>query len=157
MFQVERCAGCEACSKACPVGSIEVAKSGPRKMDKARDLAVGGALTTYKIDYATCMFCAQCVDVCPTKCLTMGSLHDGSCYSSDDLVVDFVALAKQGRRTMEPIWLAKEDPPAWVARMRAYGCEVDADRREWMAKADDPQYCTELAKQQAAAVRDAAS
>ena len=145
--QVERCIACEACSKVCPVASIEVGKSGPRKIDKGRDLAVGGALTQYKIDYSTCMFCAQCVDVCPTKCLTMGSLHDSSCYRSEDLVVDFVALAKQGRRTVEPIWLAKPDAPGWVVRARDYWRGLDPDRREWMAKADDPQYCAELARQ----------
>jgi NADH-quinone oxidoreductase subunit I len=146
-IQVERCLACEACAKACPAGSIQMAKSGPRKMDKARDLAVGGALTKYQIDYATCLFCGQCTDVCPTESLKMGSLHDGSCYRSEDLLVDFVALAKQGRRTIEPIWLAKDDGPAWVARARDYWRNLDPDRREWMANADNPNYCMELARQ----------
>jgi NADH-quinone oxidoreductase subunit I len=146
-FQIERCLACEACVKACPVASIRLAKSGPRKMDKARDLAVGGALTQFQIDYTTCLFCGQCADVCSTKSLKMGSLHDGSCYRPEDLVVDFVALAKQGRRTIEPIWLAKADPPAWVVRVRDYWRGLDPDRREWMAKVDDPQFCTELARQ----------
>jgi NADH-quinone oxidoreductase subunit I len=150
VMKVEKCLGCEACVRVCPSGCIEVSKSGPRKMDKARDVAVGGALTRFKIDYATCLFCGQCVDACASKCLTMGSLHDGSCYRPEDLVVDFVALAKQGRRTIEPIWLAKENPPAWVALARDYWRDLDLDRREWMSKADDPQYCTEMAKQAAA-------
>jgi NADH-quinone oxidoreductase subunit I len=145
--QVERCIACEACVKACPAGSIQMSKSGPRKMDKSRDLAVGGALTKYQIDYATCLFCGQCTDACPTKCLKMGSLHDSSCYRSEDLVVDFVSLAKHGRRTIEPIWMAKKDVPEWVARARDYWRDLDQDRREWMAKADDPQYCAEMARQ----------
>jgi NADH-quinone oxidoreductase subunit I len=145
--QIERCLGCEACVKACPAGCIRVAKSGPRKMDKGRDVAVGGALTLYQIDYATCLFCGQCADVCPTECLKMGSLHDGSCYRQEDLIADFVALGKQGRRTIEPIWLTLADPPAWVAQVRDYWRDLDPDRREWMAKADDPQFCTELARQ----------
>jgi NADH-quinone oxidoreductase subunit I len=145
--ELERCLACEACVKICPVASIKVGKSGPRKMDKGRNLAVGGALTQFRIDYATCMFCGQCVDACSTKCLTMGSLHDSSCYRSEDLMVDFVALAKQGRRTLEPIWLSKPDAPAWVVLARDYWRDLDADRREWMANVDNPQYCTELARQ----------
>ncbi len=155
-LQVERCLACGACVKACPVGCIEMNKSGPRKMDKERDLAVGGALTQFKIDYATCLFCGQCTDVCSTESLKMGSLHDNSCYRQEDLVVDFVALAKQGRRTVEPIWLAKDHSPDWVSQVRDYWRNLDPDRREWMAKADDPNYCTELARQ-APAPKKAAS
>jgi NADH-quinone oxidoreductase subunit I len=102
-YQIERCIACEACAKACPVGAIRVAKSGPRKIDKARDLAVGGAITQYQIDYTTCLFCGLCTEVCPTECLKMGSIHDNSCYCREELVTDFVRLAKQGRRTVEPI------------------------------------------------------
>ncbi|MCU0917049.1 MAG: NADH-quinone oxidoreductase subunit I [Planctomycetes bacterium] len=145
-YQIERCIGCEACAKACPVGCIHVGKSGPRKMDKSRDLAVGGALTEYQIDYNTCLFCGLCTEVCPTACLRMGSLHDSSCYRRQDLVVDFVRLAKEGRRTLLPIWLAKANLPGWAARVRDYWRNLDRDRREWMARADDPRYCGELAQ-----------
>jgi NADH-quinone oxidoreductase subunit I len=145
-YQIERCIGCEACAKICPVGAIRVGKSGPRKIDKARDLAVGGAITQYQIDYNTCMFCGLCTEVCPTECLKMGSIHDNSCYRRQELVTDFVRLAKQGRRTIEPIWLTKPNLPAWAARVRDLWRNRDADRREWMARADDPEYCAALAK-----------
>ena len=53
----------------------------------------------------------------------MGSIHDNSCYRREELVVDFVRLAKQGRRTIEPIWLTKPNLPAWAARVRDYLAE----------------------------------
>jgi NADH-quinone oxidoreductase subunit I len=149
-YQIERCIACEACAKACPAGCIRVGKSGPRKIDKARDLVVGGAITQYTIDYGTCLFCGLCVEVCPTACLKMGSIHDDSCYRREELVADFVQLAKQGRRTIEPLWLRKAKLPAWASRVRDYWRDLDRDRREWMARADDPQYCAELARQMAA-------
>ncbi len=146
-YQIERCIACEACAKACPAACISVGKSGPRKIDKTRDIAVGGAITQYKIDYSTCLFCGLCTEVCPTQCLEMGSIHDDSCYRREELAVDFIQLAKQGRRTIEPIWLTKPNLPSWAARVRDYWRNLDRDRREWMARADDPQYCAELAKQ----------
>jgi len=148
-YQIERCIACEACAKICPASCIRVGKSGPRKIDKSRDIAVGGAITEYKIDYNTCLFCGLCAEVCPTGCLQMGSIHDSSCYRREDLLVDFVRLAHEGRRTIEPIWLTKPNLPVWAARVRDHWRNLDQDKREWMARADDPQYCAELAKQMA--------
>jgi NADH-quinone oxidoreductase subunit I len=155
-YEIERCVACEACAKTCPAGSIRVGKSGPRKMDKDRDIAVGGAISQYEIDYKTCLFCGLCTEACPTKCLRMGSIHDGSCYRREDLVVDFVELAKKGRRTIEPIWLLKAGLPGWAIRVRDYWRNLDADKRQWMAKADDPAFCADLAKQAAGSKEEAA-
>jgi len=74
----------------------------------------------------------------------MGSIHDNSCYRSEDLITDYVALAKAGRRTIEPIWLIKERLPAWAAKVRDYWRNLDSDKRELMAHADDPEYCRML-------------
>ena len=146
-YQIERCIACEACAKGCPAGCIRVGKSGPRKLDKSRDLAVGGAITEYRIDYSTCLFCGLCTEVCPTGCLQMGPVHDHSCYRRSDLVVDFIQLAKQGRRAVEPLWLTRPKLPGWAARVRDRGQELNPERRQWMARADDAQYCAHLAQQ----------
>ncbi|MCJ7830827.1 MAG: NADH-quinone oxidoreductase subunit I [Desulfobacterales bacterium] len=145
-YEIERCIACEACAKICPVDCIALGKSGPRKIDKARDIAVGGAVSEYKIDHGICLFCGLCVEVCPTGCLKMGSIHDNSCYCRADLITDYIALAKAGRRTIEPIWLTKTPLPPWAARARDYWRDLDPDRRELMAGADDPGYCGRLAQ-----------
>jgi hypothetical protein len=45
----------------------------------------------------------------------MGKLHDLSCYSRDDAVVEFVELDKKGQRTVIPLWMEKnKDHIGWV-------------------------------------------
>ena len=145
-YEIERCIACEACARICPVDCITVSRTAARKMDKERDIAVGGAITEYRIDHSTCLFCALCVEVCPTGCLKMGNIHDNSCYRRDDLTADYVKLAKAGRRTIEPIWLMKEKLPAWAARVRDQWKAVESDRYELMVHSDDPDFCRSLAQ-----------
>jgi len=115
-------------------------------MDKARDIAVGGAITEYKINHSTCLLCGLCTEVCPTECLKMGSVFDNSCFDRKELVTDYVQLAREGRRTINPIWLLKEKLPAWAVKVRDYWRNLDQDKREIMANADDPEYCRKLAE-----------
>ncbi|MBN1347552.1 MAG: NADH-quinone oxidoreductase subunit I [Phycisphaerae bacterium] len=125
-LELERCIACGACTKICPVECIAVERTKPRKVDKALNVAVGGALTRYEIDYGKCLMCAMCVDACPTSCLHMGDNHDLSCYRREDCVGDFVALARDGRQTPEPLWIAGPQLPMWAeARRQAW-----ADRAE---------------------------
>ncbi len=143
-YEIERCIACEACANACPADCITIRKTKPRKMDRVRDIAYGGAITEYRINHGTCLFCGLCIEVCPTQCLKMGSIHDNSCYRREDLVTDYVKLAKAGRRTIEPIWLMKKNPPRWVLKVRNYWQSLDSDKRELMSQADDPGYCERL-------------
>ena len=149
-YEIERCIACEACANICPADCITVAKTKPRKLDRSRDVAVGGAITEYRINHGSCLFCGLCIEVCPTQCLKMGSIHDHSCYRRDDLITDYVELAKAGRRTIEPIWLMKTTLPRWASRIRDYWRNLDIDKRELMARADDPDYCGQLAQKDAA-------
>lgn len=144
-YEIERCIACEACADICPADCIAVGKTKPRKLNRARGIAAGGAVTRYTIDHGTCLFCGLCIEVCPTECLKMGSLHDHSGYCRRDLITDYVKLAKEGRRTVEPIWLRKQRLPRWAARVREYWRNLDAEKRELMAHADDPDYCSRLA------------
>lgn len=145
-YEIERCIACESCARICPADCITVARTGPRKLDKERDIAVGGAVTQFSIDHSTCLFCALCVEVCPTACLTMGALHDNSCYRREDMLADYVALAKAGRRTVEPIWLTKSRLPDWAAQVRDHWRNLGNDKRELMARADDAEYCRNLVR-----------
>jgi len=121
-FEIEKCIACDMCAKACPVDCIYIEKSGPRKIDKNTGIATGGAMTRYAIDYAKCMFCALCVDPCPTDCIHMGNLHDLSAYTREDMIVEFTELAKKGLQTPQPLWMQRDDLPAW-ARQR---------KKEWL-------------------------
>ena len=145
-YEIERCIACESCARICPADCITVGRTAPCKMDKERDIAVGGAITEYRIDHSTCLFCRLCVEVCPTRCLKMGNLHDNSCYRRDDLIADYVELAKAGRRTIEPIWLMRQKLPAWAARVREYWRNIDSDKHELMIHSDNPEFCHRLAR-----------
>jgi len=113
-IEIERCIACEACVKVCPVECIAIEKSKPRRLDKASGTAVGGALSRYDIDYGKCLFCGLCTEVCPTTCIHMGDNHDLSCYAREDCVGDFVALAREGRQTPQPLWMSRPNAPSWV-------------------------------------------
>jgi NADH-quinone oxidoreductase subunit I len=147
-FEIERCIACDLCAKACPVDCIYIEKSGPRKIDKASGIAVGGAMTRYAIDYAKCMFCALCVDPCPTDCIHMGNLHDLSGYTREDMTVEFTELAVEGLQTPQPLWMQKDVLPEWAEQRKKnwvdfhYSTDklagMDDSRREKMIEALKP-------------------
>ncbi|RME36364.1 MAG: NADH-quinone oxidoreductase subunit I [Planctomycetota bacterium] len=147
-FEIEKCIACDQCAKACPVDCIYIEKSGPRKIDKATGIAVGGAMTRYAIDYAKCMFCGLCCDPCPTDCIHMGNLHDMSGYTREDMIVEFTELAKEGLQTPQPLWMQRENLPEWAKKRKeewlAYVHSRDKlsgdveRRREAMRKALEP-------------------
>lgn len=147
-FEIEKCIACDLCAKACPVDCIYIEKTGPRKIDKATNIAAGGLMTRYAIDYAKCMFCALCVDPCPTECIHMGNIHDMSGYTREDMIVEFTELAKRGLQTPQPLWMQKERLPDWAAKRKKEWEEFANSndkltaknelRREEMVKALDP-------------------
>jgi len=114
-FQADLCIACDLCAKACPVDCIYIEKSAPRKIDKTTGKAIGGELTRFAIDYSKCLFCALCTEPCPTDCIHMGKLHDLSCYSRRDAVIEFTELDKLNQRTPIPIWLERNaEKIPWV-------------------------------------------
>jgi formate hydrogenlyase subunit 6/NADH:ubiquinone oxidoreductase subunit I len=105
-------------------------------------------MTRYAIDYAKCMFCALCVDPCPTECIHMGNLHDMSGYTREDMIVEFTELAKEGLQTPQPLWMQKDELPPWAAKRKKDWLEFvhskdkltgnNPRRREEMVKALSP-------------------
>lgn len=124
-FEIEKCIACDQCARACPVDCIYIQKTAPRKIDKATNVAVGGAITRFAIDYAKCMFCALCVEPCPTECIHMGNVHAMAGYDRESMLVEFTELAKEGLQTPEPLWAKSERLPAWAA----------AQKKEWLDRA----------------------
>ena len=117
-YEIEKCIGCDACAKACPVDCIYIEKTANRKIDKATGVAMGGAMTRYAIDYSKCLFCGLCTSPCPTDCIHMGNIHDMSAYTREDMIVEFTELAKQGLQTPQPLWMRKDKLPEWAARTK---------------------------------------
>ena len=80
----ERCTGCAACAKYCPLGIIKIVTSpsetAPMQGDKYR-------LELFDIDIARCMFCGLCVEACPYDALFMGSGFEQGQYSRKEMVI----------------------------------------------------------------------
>ncbi len=134
-YEIEKCIGCEMCAKACPVDCISMSKTGPRRIDKSAGVAVGGAMTSYAIDYSKCMFCALCTYPCPTKCIHMGSVHDMSAFERDSMLVEFTELARQGLQTPLSLWMQKAHLPAWARKARDEWIERGRGRHQLMLQA----------------------
>ncbi|MFA5097875.1 MAG: 4Fe-4S dicluster domain-containing protein [Candidatus Margulisiibacteriota bacterium] len=67
---IKKCIGCKMCSRDCPADAIKVIKQDtPEKK------------FTLHIYLDRCICCGQCVDVCPTKTLSMLSDHEYAAYS----------------------------------------------------------------------------
>ena len=138
VYEIERCIACMACARACPVDCISVERTAPRKLDKATGLVTGGKIKRFAINYTTCLFCGLCIDPCPTKCIHMGPVYDYSGYDRALLTVQFTELAKQGRRTVVPLWHKKAKLPHWAAANRDYWEKFDADKRDLMLESVGP-------------------
>jgi len=105
-------------------------------------------MTRYAIDYAKCMFCALCVDPCPTDCIHMGNVHDMSGFTREDMTVEFTDLATKGLQTPQPLWMELREMPDWAKQTKREweGFEHSRDklsdntdgRREKMLEALEP-------------------
>ncbi len=64
LYDRDKCIGCQLCIKVCSPGAIEFIKEEKK----------------IKIYVSRCIFCSQCNDICPVKCLHM---------SEDFLIADY--------------------------------------------------------------------
>jgi NAD(P)H-quinone oxidoreductase subunit I len=51
-------------------------------------------LKHYSIDFGVCIFCGNCVEYCPTNCLSMTEEYEISTYDRHELNYDNVALGR---------------------------------------------------------------
>jgi formate hydrogenlyase subunit 6/NADH:ubiquinone oxidoreductase subunit I len=100
-FEIDEpfCTGCHACERACPVECMTVLMK-----DNPNHKSVGGTSSRRKIidkfwiDYARCMRCNICVEVCNFDAIAMNNTwtgHELSVYDRKDLVMDLEALLSQ--------------------------------------------------------------
>ncbi len=103
------CTGCHACERACPVECMTVimkdnpahtAQGGPSKRRKIID--------KFYIDYARCMRCNICVEVCNFEAIAMNNTwqgHEISVYDRADLVMDLPQLLVQSKAKQLEEWV----------------------------------------------------
>lgn len=66
---LEKCIGCELCAWTCPADAIYVV--GEDNTPEARYSPGERYGKIYQINYLRCIFCAYCIEACPTRALTM--------------------------------------------------------------------------------------
>ncbi len=91
----ERCTGCAACAKYCPLGIIKIvtgpSHTAPEQGDKYR-------LEVFDIQVSRCMFCGLCVEACPFDALFMGSGFEQAQYSRKEMVIGIDRLRRAEKR-----------------------------------------------------------
>lgn len=79
------CVACMMCAKACPNSCIKL--EGVRGPDGKR------RVTTFKLDFSTCIFCGYCVEACGFDALTFVSEeYENSVYKRGSLLQDEQAM-----------------------------------------------------------------
>jgi formate hydrogenlyase subunit 6/NADH:ubiquinone oxidoreductase subunit I len=93
------CTGCHACERACPVECMTVVmKDNPKQAageSKRRKI-----IDEFWIDYARCMRCNICVEVCNFEAIGMNNTwagHELSRYDRKELVMDLDMLLAQSK------------------------------------------------------------
>lgn len=74
------CTACMICVRECPTWCIAL-ESHAEQQSEGRRLRTINVLDDFRIDFALCMHCGTCIDVCPTDALhwsTLGSATGAS-------------------------------------------------------------------------------
>ena len=90
------CTGCHACERACPVECMTVLmKDNPNHKSAGGDSSRRKIIDKFWIDYARCMRCNICVEVCNFDAIAMNNTwqgHELSVHDRKDLVMDLGGL-----------------------------------------------------------------
>jgi formate hydrogenlyase subunit 6/NADH:ubiquinone oxidoreductase subunit I len=93
------CTGCHACERACPVECMTVTmKDNPKHA--AGDSKRRKIVDKFYIDYARCMQCNICVEVCNFEAIAMNNTWkawETSTFDRSDLVLDLDDLLAQSK------------------------------------------------------------
>ena len=104
------CTGCHACERACPVECMTVLmKDNPNHQNQGGTSKRRKIIDKFWIDYARCMRCNICVEVCNFEAIAMNNTwtgHELSVYDRSDLVMDLPQLLAQHRAGELDEWVA---------------------------------------------------
>ena len=125
------CTGCQVCARYCPVDCMTVTmKDNPHHAEgtsKRKKI-----IDKFYIDYARCMRCDICVEVCNFDAIVMNNTWEGvelSKYDRQDLVMDLPALLRQHKTGdladpfREPMGVAHS---GWTPHVEAEEAEAKA-------------------------------
>lgn len=79
---IDRCTGCKDCEKICPTECIHV------EVEPGTDTGKDW-VSVFDIDFAKCVFCGLCVDVCHPASLVHTKNYERAVYDLPDLVASF--------------------------------------------------------------------
>jgi len=79
---IDRCTGCRECERSCPAQCIHIEEEPGADASKIW-------VSVFDIDFAQCIFCGLCVDVCQPASLIHTRQYEGAAYSLSDLVASF--------------------------------------------------------------------
>ena len=104
------CTGCHACERACPVECMTVLmKDNPAHKSLDGTSSRRKIIDKFWIDYARCMRCNICVEVCNFDAIAMNNTwsgHETSVYDRADLVMDLPQLLAQHKADAIDEWVA---------------------------------------------------
>jgi formate hydrogenlyase subunit 6/NADH:ubiquinone oxidoreductase subunit I len=77
IYDPANCVGCNMCVRYCPAGALKIKNEGTKEDRKMKAY----------LNVGHCIFCCQCVDTCPKKCISFSQDIDLSCLDKKDLTV----------------------------------------------------------------------
>ncbi len=96
------CIGCHKCEQVCPVHCIEITSEAFPSKEKTPKTSHGVVfekrVTSFKIDFSTCVSCGICVEACPTGSLTTDKNFVQPRTDSRHLKIDLVHRPRTFRR-----------------------------------------------------------
>ncbi|KAL5067369.1 hypothetical protein RYX36_018256 [Vicia faba] len=86
-FEFDKCIAYEVCVRVCPIDLPVVDWKMETDIRKKR-------LLNYSIDFGICIFCGNCIEYCPTNCLSMTEEYELSTYDRHELNYNQIALGR---------------------------------------------------------------
>ena len=92
----DACTSCLICVRECPSQCIAIERHTEQVAEGRRPRTVH-VLDAFSIDYALCMYCGICVDVCPTDALSWSAAADLAVTTREALVSKRDDLVRRAR------------------------------------------------------------